>query len=63
MKEDEFYNDFLEDHKIPKSGRCFCKSCERWVPKANNGIHTCYDAKEIRKYEKESVICNEKKKK
>ncbi len=48
MKKDEFYNDFLEDHKVPKSGRYFCKSCERWVPKASNGIHTCYDAKAIR---------------
>ena len=51
MKEDEFYNDFLEDHKVPKPERFFCKSCERWVPKANNGIHTCR-IKELRKDEK-----------
>ncbi len=51
MRKDEFYNDFLEDRKIPKSKRFFCKSCERWVPKANNGIHTCR-IKELRKNEK-----------
>ncbi len=45
---DDYYNDFLEDYKIPQSERFFCESCERWVPKANDGIHTCYDARTIK---------------
>ncbi|KKL92742.1 hypothetical protein LCGC14_1881680 [marine sediment metagenome] len=55
---DGFYSDFLEDRKIPKSERSFCESCERWVPKANNGIHTCYDAKEIRRMKRK--VLNER---
>lgn len=49
MSEDIFYNDFTGDANIPKSGRIFCKSCERWIPEdGTGGIHTCHCAKQAR---------------
>jgi hypothetical protein len=48
---DKFYNDFLGDAKIPKSGRIYCETCEQWIPDGGSeygAVHTCHCARQLR---------------